>query len=127
MKTILALATTAAALFGAASLANAQDCVGGYRWMKDEIPLRCTESSLPSAFAPRDEPLYTGSIGASTQHVTRSPVLPQEPLTTGSINPPQGVPTQGTSVMVDSREACAPGKYWTMSNPNGPGILVPCT
>ena len=40
MKTILALAIGGAALF-AASGANAQDCVGGYMMLKDQIPVRC--------------------------------------------------------------------------------------
>ena len=41
MRVLLALITAGAALLGAASVANAQDCVNGYRMIKDQIPVLC--------------------------------------------------------------------------------------
>ena len=64
--TLLALAASAAAFFAVAGTAQAQDCVGGWRMIKGEIPVACSEHFGRSAFAPAApvvrEPLYTGSI-----------------------------------------------------------------
>lgn len=61
--TLLALAASAAAFFAVAGTAQAQDCVGGWRMIKGEIPVACSENFGRSAFAPVvREPLYTGSI-----------------------------------------------------------------
>jgi hypothetical protein len=58
--------SAAAAFFAVASAAQAQDCVGGYRMLKDEIPIACGAAAEESAFAPtappRGEPATTGSI-----------------------------------------------------------------
>jgi hypothetical protein len=63
--TLLAVAASAAAFFVVAGTAQAQDCVGGYRMLKGEIPVACDDFGR-SAFAPAapvvEEPLYTGSI-----------------------------------------------------------------
>lgn len=64
--TLLALAASTAAFFAIAGTAQAQDCVGGYRMLKGEIPVACSENFGRSAFAPVApvvrEPLHTGSI-----------------------------------------------------------------
>jgi hypothetical protein len=64
--TLLAIAASAAAFFAVAGTAQAQDCVGGWRMIKDQIPVACGEGFGASAFAPTvtapAEPLYTGSI-----------------------------------------------------------------
>ena len=41
-QTTLAFATAAAAFFAMAGTAQAQDCVNGYRMVKDEIPVACS-------------------------------------------------------------------------------------
>jgi len=64
--TLVALAAFAASLFAVAGTAEAQDCVGGYRMLKGEVPVVCDDGFGPSAVAPAarlaEEPLYTGSI-----------------------------------------------------------------
>ena len=65
---------TGAALFAIAGTAQAQeDCVGGYRMIKGEIPVQCDVGSVAPSFgvtqpafqhAPLEEPLTTGSIGS---------------------------------------------------------------
>ena len=64
--TLVALAASAAAFFAVAGTAQAQDCVGGWRMIKGEIPVACSENFGRSAFAPvapvLREPLYAGSI-----------------------------------------------------------------
>jgi hypothetical protein len=81
--TLLALAASAAAVFPVAGAAQAQDCVGGYRMLKGEIPVACSESFGRSAFAPTgpavEEPLYTGSINSeqppSAARIDESPAV----------------------------------------------------
>jgi hypothetical protein len=67
-RTALALTIASAAFFAVASAAQAQDCVGGYRMLKDEIPIACGAAAEESAFAPvaplRSEPATTGSINS---------------------------------------------------------------
>jgi hypothetical protein len=73
-RTVLALTIAAAAFFAAGNVAQAQDCVGGFRMIKDEIPIACGAAAEESAFAPvapladeEDEPATTGSVsGAQT-------------------------------------------------------------
>jgi len=99
MKTILALSVAGAAILGAASIASAQeDCVGGYRMLKDQVPVHC--DTLRSAMVAPEEPLYTGSIQASAPE-------------TNSGNSDQ-IPTAAGNQMVfaDSRESCKPGEYY---------------
>ena len=102
MKTIFALTVAGAALFAAASAANAQDdCVGGYRMVKDQVPVRCEAGSAmfqQDAIAP-EEPLYTGSIQATAPE-------------SGGGNSEQ-IPTSGNQmVFADSRDSCKPGEYY---------------
>ena len=58
---IFALTTVGAfALIGSA---QAQECVGGYKMVKGEIPVACGDSALTAPLP--SEPLYTGSIGGA--------------------------------------------------------------
>src|SRR5215207_3190268 len=103
MKTILALTIAGAAVFAAASVASAQeDCVGGYRMIKDQVPISC---------------------GGETAMLDQGAIAPEEPLTTGSIQasaPESGggnieeIPTSASGGMVfaDSRDSCKPGEYY---------------
>jgi hypothetical protein len=66
-RTLFALTGAAAAIFAIAGTAQAQDCVGGYRMVKGEIPVQCDSGFGASVFAPAapiGEPLYTGSINS---------------------------------------------------------------
>ena len=61
---ILALALAASGFFVAIGSAQAQDCEGGYRMVKGEVPVAC-EGGFDQAVAPTApirEPLHTGSI-----------------------------------------------------------------
>ena len=69
-RSLIAMTISAAAFLAVANAAQAQDCVGGYRMLKDEIPIACGAAAEESAFAP-------------------TAPLPSEPATTGSINSAQ--------------------------------------
>jgi hypothetical protein len=60
------MTVASAAFFAVASAAHAQDCVGGYRMLKDEIPIACDaafdESAVDQTAPVASEPLTTGSI-----------------------------------------------------------------
>ena len=77
---IFALALAATGLFAAIGSAQAQDCEGGYRMLKGEIPVACRGGSdQPAATptAPLVEPLHTGSIngpGAAGGNADELPV-----------------------------------------------------
>ena len=81
--TLLALAASAAAFFAVAGTAQAQDCVGGYRMVKGEIPVACSEHFGSSALLRSGpvvrEPLHTGSINRvqhpSAARIERSPTV----------------------------------------------------
>jgi hypothetical protein len=129
MRTILALTIGGATLFGAASLANAQDCVGGYMMLKDQIPVRC---DVGPGFGPMGatplQPVPEGVASASVGggNADEIPTNATEPVYTGSINtagatvPPGGgnadeIPSSGSMNFVDSRDDCRPG-YWYMQD-----------
>ena len=100
MKTILAFTVAGAALFAAASVANAEDCVGGYRMIKDQVPLVCTgQSAMVAPSANRqEEPLYTGSINRTAA--------------AGGDNSDQIPSTQNQMVFAEGRDSCKPGEYY---------------
>jgi hypothetical protein len=114
MRTILALSVAGGALFAAASVANAQDCAGGYRMVKDQVPIRC-------------------DAGAAMFHQGATPL--REPLTTGSIRttaPQNGggnsgqIPTaRGDMVFASGRDSCKPGEYY-MQDMQSMNIPVRC-
>lgn len=79
-RSLLALTIASAAFFAVASAAQAQDCVGGYRMLKDEIPIACGAAAEESAFAPvaplPSEPATTGSINSVEPPAARVEELP---------------------------------------------------
>lgn len=82
---LLALAAAAAAVLAISGTAQAQDCAGGYRMIKGEIPVQCDTGFAQPAFstsrAMLREPLHTGSIGAVHRAV---PVETRPAVTTSS-------------------------------------------
>lgn len=102
MKTIFALTIAGAALFAAASAANAQDdCAGGYRMVKDQVPIRCDAGSAmfqQNVITP-EEPLHTGSI-------------PTTATENGGGNSAQIPSTGNQMVFAESRDSCKPGEYY---------------
>lgn len=110
--TLLALAASTAAFFAIAGTAQAQDCVGGYRMLKGEIPVACSEDFGRSAFAPV------------------APVV-REPLYTGSINreqPPSFARIQSspTTTMSSSGQECVGGYSWRETTANGWTLPMRC-
>ena len=82
MKKILAIGVASAALFGVASLASAQeDCLNGWRMIKDQLPIRC--DMPPAAVGPA--PILGGVAAAVTAPVEAIAEAVEEPLYTGSI------------------------------------------
>jgi len=133
MKKILAIGVATAALLGGASLASAQeDCLNGWRMIKEQIPVRC--DVLPSAFAPA--PILQGVTTAVTAPVRAAaavgeaitaPVV-EEPLYTGSIAaaparesemPPRPGAPESSAAFVASRDQCESGKFWMMELNSG--------
>jgi hypothetical protein len=98
MKTILAFAVGGAALFAAAS-ANAQDCVGGYMMLKDQIPIRCDagfggEQIGIAPVQPLPEETISAGLGSGGGNANEIPVYSgPEPVYTGSITPSAAEPT----------------------------------
>jgi hypothetical protein len=103
MKTIFALGVAGAALFAAASVATAQeDCVGGFRMIKDQVPITCGvgNSAFQRPATAPEEPLYTGSIQRSATE------------SGGGGNGSQIPSTGNQMVFADSRDSCKPGEYY---------------
>jgi hypothetical protein len=92
-RTLLAITTAAAAFFAVASAAQAQDCVGGFRMIKDEIPIACGAAAEESAFAPA-APLSSG------------------PATTGSISRAQAPSAAAPEGMSPGGMKCVGGYNW---------------
>ena len=125
MKTILALAAAASATVMATSLANAQECVNGYRELGNQVIVLCDEGFAPeaSAFPAEplpDEPIITGSISRGDEQFPE-----EEPLVTGSITTdeettPSGIaappPQVAASMEVEGPWACEPGRYWMLES-----------
>lgn len=108
-RALLALATAAAALFVIAGSAQAQECVGGYRMIKDEIPIRC-------------------DVGFEQSTVDQSRALLSEPPTTGSIGaPPAVAPAEAAPGMSPGGMKCVGGYHWKAGVENSYTTLpLPC-
>lgn len=127
MKTILAIGLSAAALFAASSVANAQsDCVNGWHMIKDQIPVRCDQ--LPSAFSGPGTFVEPGTVVADEagQVVLTEPTpMVEEPIYTGSITPlneseqPPRPGGPGANTFAASRDECQPGQYWMIEMNSG--------
>jgi hypothetical protein len=107
MKTILALTAAAAALM-AASTANAQECVNGYRTFGNDIVQPCHPPMAPHPMVgmilapvtpapppPEEEIIITGSIAPG--NVAPPPPQPIAPMDDGCMN---GYRTLGNDVIV---------------------------
>jgi hypothetical protein len=83
--TLLAIAASAAAFFAVTAPAQAQECVGGYRMVKEQIPVPCSGDFGSTAFAPivgaPTEPLHTGSINREEPRIAQ---FDSEPAVTTS-------------------------------------------
>jgi len=130
MRTIFAIGVSAAALFAASSVANAQsDCVNGWQMIKDNIPVRC--EVLPSAFSgPESEFVEPGTVVADeTGEVVLTEPTPmiEEPLYTGSIVAPESGQSRGNAEEIPSgdmrfaasRDECQSGQFWMMELNSG--------
>jgi hypothetical protein len=111
---------------GSIAVAPAQDdCLNGWRMIKDQVPVRC--DVLPSAFGPA--PILGGVTAAVTAPVEAITAPAEEPLFTGSIAaapfeesemPPRpGAPESPPYSFAASREECQPGQYWMMELSSG--------
>ena len=76
---MLAFALATATSFFAIGSAQAQDCEGGFRMLKDEIPVACEGGSGQSSVTPtvpvQSEPLHTGSINDRRRQRRRDSVI----------------------------------------------------
>lgn len=119
-RTALAVAAAGAALFAIASAAHAEDCVGGYRMVKGEIPVICQEAAGAHAMfsagqpAPR-EPLYTGSINRTEQPADASRPAPS----------PATAPASASSN--NSAAACDHGMRFVETPNNGATLMIKCS
>jgi len=114
-RTALAVATASAAFLLVPSVANAQDCVGGYRMLKGEIPVSCQEAGPRALFSagqpgPR-EPLHTGSIGRSEQPANA--VRPSNSAATAAV--PSGA------------AGCVNGMRFVETPNNGATLMIKCS
>jgi hypothetical protein len=129
MRKILAIGVSATALFAMSSIASAQqDCVNGWRMIKDNIPVRC--DLLPSAFSgPGTKFIEPGTVvedQAGQVVLTEPTPTIEEPLTTGSIaplndreQPPRPGGPGSSHDFVASKDDCRPGAYWMMDLNSG--------
>ena len=129
MRTIIAIGVSAAALFAASSVANAQsDCLNNWHMIKDQIPVRC--DMLPSAFSGRGSThVEPGTVvfeeSGPVVLTEPTPVL-EEPMYTGSIaplneseQPPRPGGPGSSYTFAASRDECQPGHYWMMEMNSG--------
>jgi hypothetical protein len=123
MKTILALAAAASATVLAASLANAQECVNGYRELGNQVIVLCDEGFAPEAAVPEGGFPEAGVPETEASAYPAEPLPQEEPLITGSISTGEEAVQPGiaapppevtASMEVDGPWACEPGKYWML-------------
>lgn len=71
LRTTLAFAAASAAFLAMAGAAQAQDCVNGYRMVKDEIPVACGVGDFGRSALATDplaaQALYPGSVNTGEQ------------------------------------------------------------
>ena len=109
-RTALALAIASAAFLTVGSMAQAQDCVGGYYMLKNEIPVRCDSQAM---FSPTVAvPLHAGSITR-----TELPANAARP----SYSP--ATPAAATS---NSTAVCQHGMRFVDTAANGWTLPIPC-
>jgi hypothetical protein len=110
-RTALALAVASAAFLAVGSMAQAQDCVGGYYMLKNEIPVRCDSQAM---FSPTvAAPLHAGSI-------TRTE-LPANAAR------PSSSPTEPAAASTNSTAVCHNGMRFVDTAANGYTLMIPCS
>ncbi|MGH6922961.1 MAG: hypothetical protein ACRED5_04245 [Propylenella sp.] len=121
MKTILALVAAASTTLASASLANAQECLNGWRELGNQVIVKCDEGLAPQAGF-----LSGQGLGSEEEFVPEASAaaapLPEEPLYTGSISsaaepqisPPP--PQIAATLQVEGPWACESGKYWMLES-----------
>jgi hypothetical protein len=113
-RTALAVAAASAALFAVASAAHAEDCIGGYRMVKGEIPIICTGEAPRALFSAgkpaSSEPLYTGSI--SRTELPADAARPSDSPATASSN---------------SAANCDHGMRFVETPNNGATLMMKCS
>jgi hypothetical protein len=101
------LAGAASAIFAAAGAANAQDCVNGWKMVKDQIPVACSTFGQHTAFGvgtQQNEPLTTGSI-----RTAESPAVAKEQTHTDAVG-----------------NECSGGYRWDVTPANGATLPMRC-
>ena len=114
-RTALAVAALAAGCFAIAGPAHAQSCVGGYRMLKDEIPVICQQdhasrAMLSPAGGSATEPFHTGSINRT--EMPANAARPANSPTTASSN------TDAT---------CVNGMRYVATPANGATLMMKCS
>jgi hypothetical protein len=107
----LALAAATAAFLVVGSVAQAQECVGGYYMLKNEIPVRCDSQAMftsPTAVAP----LRTGTISRTE--------LPANAAR------PSSSPTAPAAASTNSTAVCQHGMRFVDTAANGYTLMIPC-
>jgi hypothetical protein len=110
-RSLLTMTMASVAFFAVANAAQAKDCVGGYRMIKDEIPIACDAAFDESA-------------------VDQTVPVASEPLTTGSINrvePPSAASIDEPPAMSPGGMKCVGGHHWRPGVENSYTTLpMPC-
>ena len=98
----------ASASFAMAGAAEAQDCVNGYRMVKDQVPVTCSEGPL------------IGSVPNTHPMAARS-------LYTGSIHTGEQPPAVATHDVSNDTAQCVGGLRWIVTPNNGVTLPMPCS
>ena len=112
-QTTVGIAAAAAAFLALSSGAQAQECVGGYRMLKAEVPIACQGhdgSAARAMFSPaRPAPLHIGSINRSEQPADAT--RPSDSPATASTN---------------SDAMCVNGMRFVATPNNGATLMMKC-
>jgi hypothetical protein len=119
-RTALAVAAVCAAFFAVANSAHAEDCLGGYRMVKGEIPVICQDTAGSRALfsagqAEPREPFYTGSINRQQPADAARP----------SVSPTAAPAPAGASS--NAAAACDHGMRFVETPNNGATLMIKCS
>jgi hypothetical protein len=125
--TLLALAAVAVgflAISGSAQ-AQAQDCAGGYRMVKGEIPVLC-QGDLRFAQAPiAHEPLITGSIHRA--HVVHQPLVTGSTERVSAVKGRMAMQRTAAPAPAANHDDCVGGMRWIVTPANGDTLPMKCS
>jgi len=110
-RTALAIAAASAAFFVFGSAAQAQDCVGGYYMLKNEIPVRCDSRAVISPTV--SAPLHAGSTSRTE--------LPANAAR------PSSSPAAPAAASRNSTAVCVNGMRFVETAANGYTLPIPCS